>query len=319
MPEIDAKDIFISTGNGYRDIVAKQLPFLPQQNIIGEPEKKDVGPAVAYAVSYIKKITGSDEPVIILWSDHMVRQEDRFKQLLQAAEALLSKEPNKIVFIGQKPRFASDNLGWIHYGGAVTALKGVALYSFEGFQYRPKKDVAQKYFESGTYCWNLGYFVIRPSYLESLFKQHVPEIASHTEAICDAIGTPRFDEILNEHYGQMPSINFDNALLEKLDKDDAYVIVEDIGWSDVGAWEALKEALQKKQEDNVTNGQVLLRDSEDNLIYNYSPTQLVVGIDLEDLLVVNTGDVLLITQKKSVGKIKTLVESFQDTEYEHLT
>lgn len=319
MPEIKAEDIFISTGNAYKEIVHKQLPFLPAQNIIGEPHKKDVGPAVAYAVSYIEKVTGNDDPVIILWSDHMVRQEDRFKTLLQAAEATLAKEQNKIVFIGQKPRFASDNLGWIHFGGAVSAVKGVPLYSFEGFKYRPEKKIAQDYFESGTYCWNLGYFVIRPSYLQTLFEEHVPEIATLTDHIDDAIGTDTFDEVLEREYALMPSINFDNALLEKLNKEDAYVIVEDIGWSDVGAWEALKEALEKNPKDNVTNGHVLLRDSVDNLIYNYSQTQLVVGIDLEDLLVVNTGDVLLITQKKSVGKIKTLVESFQGTEHEHLT
>lgn len=319
MPEIKAEDIFISTGNAYKEIVHKQLPFLPEQNIIGEPHKKDVGPAVAYAVSYIKKVTGSDDPVTILWSDHLVRQEDRFKTLLHSAEATLAEEPEKIVFIGQEPRFASDNLGWIHFGGALKAVEGVPLYSFEGFQYRPEKSIAQKYFEDGNYCWNLGYFVIRPSYLNKLFTQHVPEIATITKAIDDAIGTDSFDDVLETEYAKMPSINFDNALLEKLNKEDAYVIVEDIGWSDVGAWEALKEALQSTQEDNVTNGHVLLRDSADNLIYNYSKTQLVVGIDLEDLLVVNTGDVLLITQKKSVGKIKTLVESFQGTEHEHLT
>lgn len=249
----------------------------------------------------------------------MVRQEDLFKQALLAAESVLEKEPNKIVFIGQKPRFASDNLGWIHFGGAVAAVKGVALYAFEGFQYRPKKEVAQQFFEDGKHCWNLGYFVIRPSYLASLFEEHVPEIHEHTSAICRAIGTDSYEQVLEHHYGQMPSINFDNAVLEKLDHDNAYVIVEDIGWSDVGAWEALKEALEKSHDDNVTNGHVLLRDTKDSLLYNYSPSQLIVGIDLDDLLVVNTSDVLLITQKKSVGKIKTLVESFQNTEFEHLT
>ncbi|MEX1052505.1 MAG: mannose-1-phosphate guanylyltransferase/mannose-6-phosphate isomerase, partial [Patescibacteria group bacterium] len=104
-----------------------------------------------------------------------------------------------------------------------------------------------------------------------------------------------------------------------LDSKDVSVIVEDIGWSDVGAWEALKEALETKKADNIINGEVMLKDSTDNLVYNYDSNKLIVGIDLNDMLVVNSGDVLLVTKKKSVSKIKSLVESFHGTEHEKLT
>ena len=117
----------------------------------------------------------------------------------------------------------------------------------------------------------------------------------------------------------MPEINFDNAVLEQLDKDCAYVVIDDIGWSDVGAWEALKEALEQRREDNIIKGRVMLEDSSDNLVYNYDGERLIVGVDLSDLLVVNTKDVLLVAKKSSVSKIKKLVESFQGTENEHLT
>ncbi|MBI2051862.1 hypothetical protein HYT33_03825, partial [Candidatus Roizmanbacteria bacterium] len=108
-------------------------------------------------------------------------------------------------------------------------------------------------------------------------------------------------------------------ILEKLDKKHAYVIVEDIGWSDVGAWEALKEALEEKRTDNITHGNVLLEDSVDNLVYNYEEKKLVVGIDLADLLVVNTEDILMVAKKSSVSKIKKVVEGFQGTKNERLT
>lgn len=320
LPEFKAEDIYISTGLAYVEMVHNQLPFIPKENIIGEPCKRDVGPAVAYAVSYIAKQSGSNEPVVILWSDHLVRKVDKFKKMLLAAGTVVEHEQDKLIFIGQKARFASDNLGWIHFGNTLKTENEIELHSFEGFKYKPSKEVANDYFaHDDQYCWNLGYFVATPKYLIGLFETFVPEIYGISKTITDAYGTDKYLDVLKEEYEKMPVINFDNALLEQLNKDSAYVICEDIGWSDIGAWEALKEALEQKREDNVTNGRVMLAGSFDNLVYNYEAGKLVVGIDLDDLLVVNTNDVLLVAKKTSVGKIKTLVENFQGTENEDLT
>jgi mannose-1-phosphate guanylyltransferase len=117
----------------------------------------------------------------------------------------------------------------------------------------------------------------------------------------------------------MPEISFDNAVLEQLDTSSAYVVIDDIGWSDVGAWEALKEALEERREDNITKGEVLLEDSQDSLVYNYEAGKLIVGIDLEDYLVVNTDDVLLVGKKTSVPKIKKVLQRFEGTDHEKLT
>lgn len=318
-PEFKPTDIFISTGTAYKDVVHQQLPDVPTENIILEPCKKDVGPAVAYAVAYASKMADENEPIVILWSDHIVKHQAKFKQILVAAEQLIAESPNKIVFIGQKPRFASENLGWIHYGDNVSSMNDIEFHSFTGFKYRPKPEIAQEYFTSGKHCWNLGYFVTTPANLMQKFATFTPEIASRLTTILAHFKKDDYDQVLNVEYAQFPEINFDNAVLEKLSADDAVVAVEDIGWSDVGAWEALKEALEKDQQDTVTLGKVLLKDTNDSLIYNYEDQKLVVGIDLEELLVINTKDVLLVTKKTSVGKVKTMVESFKGTEHEDLT
>src|SRR3990167_3715305 len=300
-PEFKPEDIFISTGKQYVDTIRKQLPFLPKENIIGEPYKKDV------------------EPVVILWSDHLVKKLDVFKKILTTAGKVIKEEKNKIVFIGQKPRFASDNLGWIKFGDSKKKEGDLNFYSFEGFKYKPDKALADKYFTDKKHCWNLGYFVSTPEFILNLFERFTPEISRRTLAIQESIGKPSFEEVLEKEYKDMPSINFDNAVLEQLEKESAYVIVEDIGWSDVGAWEALKEALEKHKNDNIVEGKVLLKDSKDNLVYNFEKGTLVVGVDLENLLVVNTGDVTLVAKKTSVSKIKKIVESFEGTENERLT
>jgi len=317
-PEISPEDIFISTGKIYKDLASRQLKEIPKKNIIGEPEKKDVGPAVCLMMGILSK-RFPDEPVLILWSDHLVNEEKKFKKLIFAAEKLIRKEKNKIIFIGQKPRFASDNLGWIEKGGVIKKVDDVSFYQFYSFKYKPDKFLAEKYLKDQRYCWNLGYFISTPLFIFNLFKRFSPKIYNLVKKILSYLGKKDFQRRFEELYQQMPEINFDNAILEQLDKSFAYVVVEDIGWSDVGAWEALKEALQKNSEDNIIKGEVILRDSKDNLVYSLNQKKLLVGIDLENMLVVDTQDVLLIAKKASVAKIKRLVESFAGTKYEKFT
>lgn len=317
LPDFAFKDIYISTGKKYADIVKEQLPEIPEGNIIGEPQMRDVGPAVGLMASILCK-KSEDTPMAILWSDHLVRKEEVFRKALKTAEELIIRNPDKVIFIGQKPRFASQNLGYISYGKKIEQINGFSLCEFNGFKYKPDLETAEKYLEDGHHSWNLGYFVTTPKFLLKQYKQFVPEVYEKLLKISDFYGSPEFEKTLDAIYPAIEKIHFDNAILEKLGKEDAYVISENIEWSDVGAWEALKEALSKTSDDNVTKGNVLLEDCKDGLFFNYTG-QLVTGIDLEEMLVVNTNDVLLVCPKKSVPKIKKLVENLAGSPHEHLT
>lgn len=317
IPEFVWEDIYISTGTSYTTLVHKQLPAIPKENIIGEPLMRDVGPAVGLIIAILYKMFPKI-PLTILWSDHLVRNEELFKKILKAAGEFINHDPNKIVFIAQKPRFASQNLGWIQYGNEVKKTNTISLHSFKSFKYRPDLEVAKKYFTSGHHAWNLGYFVTTPEFIWKQYKKYAPEMFKLLEIIYNSVGTDRFTKTVDNIYPKFDKINFDNLILEKIKPEDALVVSENIGWSDVGAWEALKEALQKHNAENITQGRVLVTDCEDTLVYNYTD-QMVVGIDLNGLLVVNTGDVTLICHKDSVPKIKKLVESFSGTKNEHLT
>jgi mannose-1-phosphate guanylyltransferase len=318
LPEFKAEDIYISTGKDYINMVSEQLPFIPKENIIAEPTKRDVGPAVALVMGYLAK-KFPNESVIILWSDHLVKKIDLFKKIIFSSSAIVEADKECMVFIGQKPRFASENLGWIETGTEVHTKNDISFRTFEGFKYRPTSEIAETYFKDHKYCWNLGYFVSTPAYVLSLFQRFSPAIHDVMTKIGDFKTFEEFSANVEKFYKDMPEISFDNAVIEQLDKKKAYVVVEDIGWSDVGAWEALKEALEQQREDNITKGRVLLEDSSDNLVYNYDDKKLIVGVNLKDILVVNTGDVVLVAQKSAVARIKKLVESFQGTENEHLT
>jgi mannose-1-phosphate guanylyltransferase len=315
-PDFSPEDIFVATGAQHVGAVQSQLPQLPQNHVIGEPDMRDVGPAVGLMTGILAQ-ESPNEPMVILWSDHLVKDETLFRNVLRSAGSLIKEDPNKIIFVSQKPRFASENLGWIGYGETIATKEGIEFHAFSDFQYKPSPAVAQKYFTSGKYAWNVGYFVTTPAFLWSQYKKFAPNIYESLTQIVKTWNTGTFKNTLNSIYPTLEKIHFDNAILEKLDPKDALVASEDIKWSDIGAWEALKEALEESKTHNVTQGKVLLNSTKDSLVYNYTD-QMVATIDLEDMLVVNTGDVLLVCKKGSVSKIKKFVESLSGTEHDHL-
>lgn len=317
LPDFEYSDIYISTNLLYSDIVKKQLPKIPVSNFFFEPEKKDVAPAIALAMGIISKISPK-EPVAILWSDHLVKQVSLFKKILKLAGEEVKANPNKIIFIANKPRFASTNLGYIHIGEQIKKEKNINIYKFEGLKYKPNEEMAKKFFLSKKYGWNLGYFVSSAGFIYKYFQRLAPNIYNNTESILKNYGKAKYSSYLKKNYGKVESINFDNAILENLDKNDASVIIEDIGWSDVGSWEALKEALQLKTEENVINGKVYLENVQDSLIYNYDDKKMIMAVDLSEFIIINTQDAILITKKNSMGKVKKIIESFPGTEHEDL-
>jgi len=316
-PDISIKDIYISTGKKYKNLVKKQIDDIPIENIIGEPEMRDVGPAVGLMSAILAK-KDPNTPIVILWSDHLVKKEELFRKAIKQAAQFIKNDKEKIIFIGQKPRFASQNLGWIEFGNKLLKKEDIEFYQFKSCHYRPSLEMAEKFMKDGHHAWNLGYFVTTPGFLFSLYKRFAPKMYEQLLIIQKSVETKSFEKTLEKVYPNLEKISFDNVILEKLSPNEALVISEDLEWSDVGAWEALKEALQTSPEQNVIQGKVLSTDCKDCLIYNYS-NQMTVAIDLDGFLVVNTKDVVLVCKKNSVPKIKKLVESLSGTEYEHLT
>lgn len=317
LPAFSPKDIYLATGKRYNEVVRQQLPEIPKENFIFEPEMRDVGPAIGLVASILAK-QFPFEPVAMLWSDHLVKHTEMFINVLKHAEALIKQEKSDFVFIGQKPRFANQNIGWIEVADKIGAIDGADVFSFKQLRYRPEMADAERFFTSEKFVWNLGYFVTTPKYLFTLFKRFAPDMFERLNTIANDFGTPSYEGTLTSLYPTLEKINFDNAILEKMTDEKISVISSDLGWSDIGAWEALKEALSETEADNVTKGNVLLENAKDCLVFNYGE-QLIVGIDLEELLVVNTGDVVLVCPKKSASKIKQLVESLAGTPNEHLT
>ncbi|HUQ85019.1 MAG TPA: sugar phosphate nucleotidyltransferase [Candidatus Limnocylindrales bacterium] len=316
-PDFDWKDIFISTGKKYYDTTLEQLPLLPKENIIVEPEMRDVGPAVGLVIAQLVK-SSPDEPLVLLWgSDHLVKEEGLFRKMLRAAEKLIIEDPEKIIFIGQKPRYGNQNVGYIKFGSELKEIDGLPIHKFEGFKYAPPIEDAEKFSKDNQHAWNLGYFATTPKFLWKLFEQFSPDLFKQLNEISQAFGTEKYEDVLNRVYPTIEKISFDHAILEKINPKSGFVISADIGWSDIGAWDALKEALENHKEENVTRGNIELRDTQDVLMFNYEK-KLCIGIDLSEMVIINTDDVLLMCPKRSIPKIKKFVENLKGTDHEHL-
>ncbi len=308
------KDIYISTSHLYVENIADQLPEIPKKNIITEPVRKDTGPAVAYACFWLAEKDGNT-PMVILWGDHVIKRPQNFSKVLKKAEEVVAKSPDTLVFIGQKPRYPATALGWIQTGKAVDD-KAPFLLEFERFVEKPDLQTAKKYMAEGNYAWNLGYFVTTPKFILSLFERYAPEIYRLAKKAYER--RQSFDEF-KKIFEKMPEISIDYAVLEHLPERAAYVLVEDLGWTDVGTWESLKSALEEGADDNITSGDVFLEDCRDTLVYNFAKNKLIVGVDLEDIVIVDAEDALLVAKKSSAAKIKKVVKMLADSEYEKLT
>ncbi len=317
LPTFSPSDIYIATGKQYASIVSKQLPMIPKDNFIFEPAMRDVGPAIGLVSAILAKEFAS-EPVGILWSDHLVRNEELFRSVLLMAEKKIQQKQTEFVFIGQKPQFANQNMGWIEIAEKLEKEGGVEVLSFARLRYRPSIEEAEEFFRGDSFVWNLGYFVTTPKFLQEMFIQYAPDMQKQLSIIAQSYGTAEFTKNLETIYPTLERISFDDAILTKLTPAHILILSADLGWSDVGAWESLKEALADKEHHNVTRGNVMTEECTDNLIFSET-SQLVVGIDLDGFIVVNTEDVVLICPKNSVPKIKKFVEKLSETPHKNLT
>lgn len=317
LPEFDFADIYISTGAQYVDIIKRQLPQIPEANIIGEPEMRDVGPAVGYLMAIIAK-TNPDSQVAIIWSDHLVKNIPEFKKAILSGGEYLAQNPNKYVLIGQRPRFASQNLGWIEYGEARSLLNGLQVRDFVSWHYRPDPDTAARYFQDGKHAWNPGYFVVTPKTVLAAYQREAPAVYEGLMTLQSSYGTTQHQQDLARIYPSFPKISFDDMIITKLPHEAAVVLSVDMDWSDIGTWEALKEAIQQNPEANLTHGSTVTYETKNSLVYSYTD-QLVTTIDVEDLVVVVTKDTVMVTRQKSIPKIKEMLKTFAGTDLEKFT
>ncbi len=310
------EDILISTNEAYLGILRKQLPEIPEKNFIGEPVRRDLAAAVGLGMVHVRHYCSPDEPIAIVWGDNYMTKQSEFLSLLKSAESILKSEQAEMVYLGETPRYANSNLGWIGLGPELGNEHGTPFYAYESWVYRPDLDKCRQMFESGKFVWNTGYFVTRPGYILSAYERLQPDMWNGLRRIEEAIDQDNYTEILSQEYPLMEVASFDDAIVQHIDVNDAVVLHGNTGWSDPGTLYALKEAINPDEEANVEMGLVRSLNTSDSLLYNYEDGKLLTAVGLNGMVVVNTDDAILVVHKDDIRLVKELVNELTDSNLE---
>jgi len=305
------EDIFVVTGREYVGHVVQQAPKLPLENIIIEPEMRDTLAAVGLAAAVLDKKFPNCLVAALWGADHLVRNEEEFIKALRVA-AKLAQEKDCIAEIDVRPTFPSIHLGYIQIGEMVQQIDGLGVFKFVKQVEKPDLEKAKKFVKSWEYLWHVGYSVWRTKLMLSLYKKHQAEAAQALEKIEEAWGTNQQEQVLANQYKKIPKTSIDFAILEKLEKGTQLVVSADLGWSDIGAWDILKDELADSEKENVLQGNVLDLGSENCLIYSHSDGKVIATLGLHDLIIVDTADALLICSKERAQDVKRIVEKLKE-------
>ncbi len=295
-------DIYVITSQAHVRATQDQLPQLPPDNVLGEPLARST--AVAAGLAMVLARRESDEVALVLPSDHFIADDHRFVDALR--EASRGAERGYLVTLGVAPTHPATGFGYIKVGEPLHAGSRVALV--ERFIEKPDAATAGRFLEEGGYLWNAGIFVWRVYAFRQAVERFQPALASALERIDGLHRTPGWMSTVREILEPVPAISIDAGIAEQAASEGRVAVVElEAGWSDIGSWSALLEALSASTGATlVASGQHLDRGSQRVLVHGGD--RLVVTVGLSDVIIVDTPDALLVCARDRAEEIKPVLD-----------
>ena len=300
--------IYILTGPDYATAIAAQLPDLPRENIQIEPSPAGTAPCLGLAAIRLRRLSTSDDAVMIsLHADHLVREEERFRQaLITAVEAA---RRDYLVTIGIVPGYPETGFGYIERADILGQRGEQPVYRVARFTEKPQMELAREFVSSGRYYWNTGYFTWTLDRILGEFLRLQPLMFSQLKDVADVLDTPEGVQAASCLWAQIQPTTIDVGIMEHAR--DVAVLPCDLGWSDIGSWAALFDALACDGAHNVImdGTQHIGLDTSDCFVY--SKDKLVATVGLRGMVVVDTGDALLVLPKDRAQEVATLVKELR--------
>jgi len=285
---VSLDDIYILTNKDYKYLVQNQIDELGynfnKDNILLEPKSKNTLPAIYYGVDIVTK--KEEDNIVVFPSDHLIEDNHKFIEIIKSSTKLAKKY---IITFGIKPNKPKTGYGYISPGE-----KTINGFFVKEFKEKPDRDTAKQFIESG-YLWNSGIFMFN----SNIFKNEVKEHAFNIYSIFQ-----KYDDI-KDVFKKIESISIDYGLLEKTSN--ITVVPVDLEWNDLGDFDSFYNVFQTDQDNNITDNKDILINSKNTLIKSNSP-KIVAGINIKDLIVIDTDDALLICNKGSSQKVKDVVK-----------
>lgn len=311
-PVIDAKNVLIVTQESHAKGEAYHA-LLPYQNLF-EPVGRNTAPAIALAAAYLMA-NGADPIMVVLPADHIIKDEVRFRAHLNIA--IEAAESGKLITFGIQPIRPDTGFGYIKTrcsspldkGGLGGIGDGNAIYEVERFTEKPDDATAERFLKEGDYYWNSGMFVWRASVILAEIRQHLPAVHQVIQTIiAESRAGMSFQQAVEKHFSTMPSISIDYGVLEKSDR--VSLIPCDIGWNDVGSWQAVHEISAKDENGNALQGDVIALGCHNSLIR--AEKRLVAAIGVEHLCIIETADAVLISKSDQTQRVREVVDALHE-------
>jgi mannose-1-phosphate guanylyltransferase len=305
--------IYVCTSAAHADAVRANLPDLPAENLLGEPEGRDTANAIGFSAAVIAR-KDPNATIAVVTADHVIEPIGQFQSALRTAFQVVERHPDSLVTFGIVPTYGHTGLGYIHRGESL-GLHGA--YRVMNFREKPDKATADRFVESGRFYWNSGMFVWRCDTVLQELAIHLPIAHAGLVRISEAWGTADRQAVLQDVYARLPKISIDYAVMEPASqgKGKAQVVVVEMSvqWIDVGSWPALAETLDLDEHENATAAQtVLLLDSDGNIVVSQDPAHLVTTIGVSDMIVVHTRDATLVCPRAEAQRVKELVNKVKE-------
>lgn len=286
----------------------EQCPAIPEDNFILEPMPRGTASVVGLA-AIILRDRDPDAVMAILTSDHIIGNEDGFRQLLQSAFEVAQE--GYLVTLGITPTFPATGYGYIQRGGKLGSYRGLDVYWAIQFREKPDHKKAREMVADGDHAWNSGMFVWRTDCIIEELKTQMPALYTSLIEIEKSLKTPQERDVIRKEWSQLEPETIDYGVMEGADRV-ALIPAEGLRWSDVGSWDSLFEVIPGDKDGNIViGGQHIGLDTRESLVYVTQEHRLIVTLGIENLVVVDTGDVLLVCSKEQAQEVRKVVNQLK--------
>lgn len=294
---IPIERIFVCTVESYVDIIKEQLPELPIRNIIVEPEGRNTAPCIALSAFIIKRYYGN-ATMVVLPSDHLINNEEKFRSVLLKAENFIEKNSDSIVTLGIEPTRAETGYGYIKYKKNEVNILKQDVVKVEKFVEKPNKELAEEYVAEKNYLWNAGMFIWK---IENILNNIKKYSVNTFEALynIEYVEERKLQSLINERYNKTEAISIDYAVLEKANN--IYVIPSRFGWDDIGSWSSVERYATKDKNNNIFLGNIINSMAFNNIIISNDLKVVVDGIS--DIYVISKDNKIFVGKKERIDKI----------------
>jgi mannose-1-phosphate guanylyltransferase len=298
---VPREHILILTNVEQEAAVRELLPDLPLENIVAEPAKRDTAAAVALATGWVAA-RDHQATMLVLPADHVIKDRAAFQETLRTA-ARAAEETGAMITIGVKPTWACPGFGYIEQGKPAP-LRDTAknnVFHVVRFREKPNAELADSFFRAGHFRWNAGMFVWSVPTVLSEFNRHAPDLA---DFISQIRAPGNWEATLRSRFRGLPQISFDYAIMEKADR--VLMVEATFDWDDVGSWGSVASYLAQHEKRNAANCDLTSLDASNNIVFSDSPTKVAL-LGVHNLIVIRTGDAILVCNRHDAEKIKNLV------------